>query len=191
MLPSLLGSIFILFDGLLCGCGLGLLFAVASADADAAVIDKYAEGESFVVVWAFFFEDFVAGGLIVIPLGEFLEVGLGVAPRFCVENRLHFTEDIVFDEFFGGGVALVEIDSADDGLESVGYDNGVGTVAAVFFAAAHTDKREKAEPFCSLTDRLGADECGTPTGKDTLGAIVVVVKKISGDELEHSVAEEF
>ena len=181
-----------MLDGFFGGFGLGFLFAVAGAGAEAFVVDVDAEGEGFVVVGAFFGDELVGGGFAFVALGELLEVGFGVAPGAGRQDGVDFFEDVLSYELDGGGVALVEVDGADDGFEGVGHDDLVGAAGAALFAAGHADQGEKAEEVGGGADGFGADEGGTPVGEDAFGLVGVFgVEEVGGDELEDSVAEEF
>ena len=179
------------FDSLFCGGGLGFLFAVTDAYTFDRLADINADSEGFVVVGPFFFDGVVGWGFSVGFLGEFLEVGLGVAPRAGIENVVNFGQNMLFYELFGFFVAFVEINGADDGLETVSEDDGVGAVGAVFFATREADEGCVAEFFAGGTDGLGADEGGAKGGHDTFGLVVVTKEEVGGNEFENGIAEKF
>jgi len=95
------------------------------------------------------------------------------------------------DEVFSGGVALVEIDGADDGFEAVGDNDGVGAVDAVLLAARKADEWLVAKFVTGVRNRFGAHEGRAPGGHDAFGLFVVAIKKVACDELEDGVAEVF
>ena len=86
---------------------------------------------------------------------------------------------------------MVEIDSADDGLEAVGDNDGVGAVDAVLLAARKADEWLVAKFVTSVRNRFGAHESRAPGGHDAFGFFVVAIKKVACDELEDGVAEVF
>ena len=178
-------------DALEGGGGLGVLLAVAGAGAKDVFADVNGDGEGLVVVGAVLFQGAVGRGLGEIFLGELLEVGFGVAPRVGLDDFVNLDEDVLFDESFGGVVALVEVDGANDGLETVGHDDGVGAFGAHFFAVGEADEWLVAELVAGIADGLGADKCGAPSGHDAFGLVVVAVEEVAGDEFQNGVAEVF
>ena len=182
---------FVEFDALFGGESLGLLFGVAGSGGDDGFADVSGDGEGFVVVGAVFFEGAVNWGFEFVFLGEFLEVGLGVAPRFFFEDFVDFGEDVFVDEIFGGVVALVEVDGADDGFEAVGDDDGVGAVDTLLLAVGEANEGFVAELVAGVRDGLGANESGAPSGHDAFGFFVVAEEEVASDEFEDGVAEVF
>lgn len=181
---------FVGFDSLFGGKSLGFLFGVTDTGALYRFTDVDADSEGLVVVRALLAQSVIDGGFAVDALGEFLEIGLGVAPRAFFEDFVYLDEDVLFDEALGGLVALVEVDSTDDCFETVGEDDSVSAVGAVLFTTAEADERSIAEFFASGADGLGADEGGAPRGHNAFGLVVIVEQKVGGDELEYGVTEE-
>ena len=67
-------ELFIVFNTFFRGGSLGFLFGVAGAGATEVLTDVNANGEGFVVIWAFLFHYSVGRSDAVDFLGEFLEV---------------------------------------------------------------------------------------------------------------------
>ena len=163
--------------------------------ANANAVDIFADidgnSEGFVVIWAFVFDSAVGWSFARLLLSEFLEVGFGVAPGIAFDDFVDFAKDVFLDEFFGFFVALVEINGADDGFETVGHDDGVSALSAHFFAVREADEWSVAEFNACFADLFGANESGTPSGHDAFWFVIITEEKVGTDEFENGVAEIF
>lgn len=95
------------------------------------------------------------------------------------------------DEIRGGLIALVEIDSADDGFKTVGEDDGVGALGAIFLATAHANERFVAHFSASKTNGFGADEGGTDGSHDALLEVILAEEIVGNDQFKDGITEKF
>ena len=91
----------------------------------------------------------------------------------------------------GRGEAGVAIERADQRLERVGEDRGVGEAAAVELAAAELEEAAEAELAADLGERLAAHQAGVALGERALALAREAGHQQVGDhEVEHAIAEE-
>jgi hypothetical protein len=72
---------------------------------------------------------------------------------------------VLFDEGTGGGETTIEIESCDDGFESVGEDCGLFAATALLLSATEEEKCAKVDAGCDLSQMAAADERGAEAGE--------------------------
>lgn len=117
------------------------LFGRTGAATKKFIADVGADSEDFVVVGAGLFKNAIAGREAILFLRELLEFTLGIEPGAFFEDLVEARDYLVGNKLFGGIIALVEIDRADDGLNGVGRNEGVRASVTFGFAAAELEMR--------------------------------------------------
>jgi hypothetical protein len=98
--------------------------------------------------------------------------------------------DVLFDEGAGGIEATVEIESGDDGFESVGEDRGFFAAAALLFSAAEEEMGAEVDAGGDVCQVAAADEGGAETGEFALAGVWEAAEESFGDgEAEDGVSD--
>src|SRR3989344_940919 len=107
-------------QGLLCGVLLRLLLASPLARSQPFGTDECAYEEGLVVIGAALVHDLIRRRNALLFLRYLLQLALGILPKLVCNDVVGFVKKLVGDEFLRRLVARIEIQGADECLESVG-----------------------------------------------------------------------
>src|SRR6202050_4360437 len=179
-----------LFERGIGGGLLGSLLGRAGALAKALVADEDADGKDLVVVRAGFALHLIGRREAVTLLSQFLEFAFGIHPGAGFEDPGQARDDCPKIEVGNRVVALIQIYSANDGLNGVGGNEGVRAGVALGFAAAEFKIGRNLELFGDSGERFGFYERRAPVGEVAFRIGVMAVEMVGNDELEYGVAQE-
>jgi len=162
-----------LFLGGAFGFGEGAGAAVAIGDADF-------DAEEFLVIGSALSGEDVLRLACSCGLKVFLESGLVVADgsgegvagaEGSVEVGDRGLDDVALDEGARGVETAVEVESGDDGFESVGEERGLLAAAALLFSAAKAEQCAETDAFCDAAKVTTADEGCSKAGEFAFASV--------------------
>jgi hypothetical protein len=119
------------------------------------------------------------------------KAAFGILKEVVLEDLLEEHEHKCLDELFGYCIALVQIDSADQGFNGIGQDIGIVSAAALVFAFAQIQVVAEIDPPGGLVEIFLAYQSSTDAGHFAFRSIGHGIKQVFGShQFEYRITEE-